>query len=35
MKTFLVQHEPCDFKCRLNETVCNSNQKRHNNECKS
>ena len=24
---FLVQHELCESKCRLNESVCNSKQK--------
>ena len=35
---FLVQHESCECKCRLNESVCNSNQKWNQNkyrwECK-
>ena len=24
---FLVQHELCEFKCRLNENTCNSKRK--------
>ena len=28
----LVQHELCGCKCRLNEDICNSKQKRNNNE---
>ena len=35
---FLVQHESCECKCRLNESACNSNQKWNQNkyswECK-
>ena len=37
---FLVEHESCECKCRLNESVCNLKQKRshdeccHNNKCK-
>ena len=26
-KFFLVQHESCECKCRLNENVCNSKEK--------
>ena len=29
---FLVQHEPCNCKCELNESVCNSKQKWNHNE---
>ena len=29
----LVQHELCECKCRLNENVYNSKQKRNHNEC--
>ena len=29
---FLVQHESCECKYRLNESVCNSNEKWNNNE---
>ena len=25
--TFLVQHKPCEWKCGLNKSVCNSNKK--------
>ena len=32
-KRFLVQHEPCECKCRLNESICNSNQNWNHNEC--
>ena len=32
---FLVQHEPCECKCELNESVCNSRQKWNHNECRS
>ena len=31
---FLVQHESCECKCGLNESVCNSKQKCNQNECK-
>ena len=35
---FLVQHESCNCKCELNESVCNSKQKWNHNkrwcECK-
>ena len=27
------QHESCDCKCRLNESVCNSNQKWNHDKC--
>ena len=30
---FLVQHESCECKCRLNENVCNSKQKWNRDEC--
>ena len=30
---FLVQHESCECKCRLNESVCNSGQKCDQDEC--
>ena len=30
---FLVQHESCECKCRLNESVSNSKQKWNHNEC--
>ena len=30
---FLVQHESCECKCGLNESVCNSKQKWNHNEC--
>ena len=29
-----MQHESCECKCGLNESVCNSNQKLHPNECR-
>ena len=32
-KRFLVQHEFCESKCRLNESVCNSKQKWNYDEC--
>ena len=28
----LVQHESCEYKCGLNESVCNSNQKWNHNK---
>ena len=31
---FLVQHESCECKCRLNEGVCNSKQKWNHDECR-
>ena len=31
---FLVQHESCECRCGLNESVCNSNQKWIHNECR-
>ena len=31
---FSVQHESCECKCGLNESVCNSKQKWNQNECK-
>ena len=31
---FLAQHELCECKCRLNESVCNSKQKWNHNECR-
>ena len=31
---FLVQHESCECKSRLNEIVCTSNQKWNHNECR-
>ena len=31
---FLVQHESCKCKCRVNEIVCNSKQKWNHNECR-
>ena len=30
---FLVQHESCECKCILMESVCNSKQQRNHNEC--
>ena len=30
---FLVQHESQEYKCGLNETVCNSKQKWNHDEC--
>ena len=30
---FLVQHWPCECKCRLNESECNSKQKWNHDEC--
>ena len=30
---FLVQHESCNCKCRLNESVCNSKQRWNHDEC--
>ena len=30
---FLVQHESSEFKCGLNESVCNSKQKQNHDEC--
>ena len=30
---FIVQHESCECKCELNESVCNSKQKWNANEC--
>ena len=30
---FLVQHQSCECKCRLNESVCNSKQKLKHDEC--
>ena len=30
---FLVQHESCECKCGLNESVCNSKKKWKHNEC--
>ena len=32
-KRFLVQHELCECKCRLNKSVCNSKPKWNYNEC--
>ena len=31
---FLVQHESCDSKCGLNESVCNSKQQWNHGECR-
>ena len=31
---FLVQHESCEYKCGLNESVCNSKQKFNPDECR-
>ena len=31
---FLVQHESCEYKCSLNENVCNSKQKQKDDECR-
>ena len=31
---FIVQHESCRCKCRLNESVCNTKQEWHHNDCK-
>ena len=30
---FLVQHESCEWKCRLNESLCKSKQKWNHDEC--
>ena len=30
---FLVWHESCECKCRLNESLCNSKQKWNHDEC--
>ena len=30
---FLVEHESCECKCELNESICNSKQKWNHNEC--
>ena len=30
---FLVQHELCEFKCRLNENTCNSKRKWNRDKC--
>ena len=30
---FLAQHESCECKCKLNESVCNLKQKLNDNEC--
>ena len=31
---FLVQHESCEWRCRLNESVYNSKQKWDHDECR-
>ena len=31
--SILVQHELCECKCGLNESVCNTKQKSNNDEC--
>ena len=31
---FIVQHESCKYKCRLNENACNSKQKWNRDECR-
>ena len=31
---FLVQHESCEWKCGLKESVCNSKQKWNHDECR-
>ena len=30
---YVVQHEPCECKCGLNESICNSNQIWNHDEC--
>ena len=32
-RRFLVQHESCECKCGLSESVCSSNQKWNHDEC--